>query len=48
MSKQQALNYSAVLQSSVNDIEQFEKDRKWKQDLVNKIATRLANEGDCE
>lgn len=48
MSKQQALNYASVLQSAIADVEAFEKERKWKQDLVNKVASRLAKEGDCE
>lgn len=48
MSKQQALNYSNVLQSAIIDVEEFNKQRKWKQDLVNKVASRLAKEGDCE
>ena len=48
MSKQQALNYANVLQSAIKDVEEFNKERKWKQDLVNKVASRLAKEGDCE
>lgn len=48
MGKQQALNYASVLNSAVNDVEQFEKERKWKQEVVNKIASKLAKEGDCE
>lgn len=47
MSKQQALNYANVLQSAIIDVEEFNKERKWKQDLVNRVASRLAKEGDC-
>ena len=48
MSKQQALNYANVLNSAVNDVEQFQAVRKSNQQLINKIASRLAREGDCE
>ena len=47
MSKQQALNYASVLQSSVKDVEEFRKDRTRKNDIQNKIASKLANETDC-
>ncbi len=47
MSKQQALNYADVLKSAIKDVEQFEKERTSKGDLVNKIATKLAEENDC-
>ena len=47
MTKQQALNYSETLKSAVSDVEKFEADRKWKQDTVNKVAKRLAEESDC-
>lgn len=47
MSKQQALNYADVLQSAVIDVEEFNKERKWKADLQNRIATKLAKENDC-
>jgi len=48
MSKQQALNYANVLNSAVNDVEQFQAVRKSNQELINKVASRLAREGDCE
>ena len=47
MSKQQALNYANVLQSAIIDVEEFNKERKWKADLQNRIATKLAKESDC-
>ena len=47
MSEQQALNYSETLKSAVNDVKIFADERKSKQDLVNKIAKRLAEESDC-
>ena len=47
MTKQQALNYANVLQSAIIDVEEFNKERKWKADLQNRIATKLAKENDC-
>jgi hypothetical protein len=48
MSKQQALNYASVLQSAVADVEQFQAVRKSNGELINKIASKLARQGDCE
>ena len=48
MTKQQALNYATVLQSAVADVEEFQAVRKANQQLINKVASRLAREGDCE
>jgi len=42
MSKQQALNYASVLQSAVNDVEEFQAVRKSNGDIINKIASKLA------
>lgn len=47
MSKQQALNYASVLQSAVKDVEEFQATHKRDSDLVNKIASKLAQETDC-
>jgi hypothetical protein len=43
MTKQQALNYATVLNSAVNDVEEFKK----KKNPINKAASKIANEGDC-
>jgi hypothetical protein len=48
MSKQQALNYSEVLKSAVKDVEQFQAVRKSNSEIINKIASKLAQQGDCE
>jgi hypothetical protein len=48
MSKQQALNYAEVLHSAIKDVEQFQAVRKSNGDLINKIASKLAQQGDCE
>ena len=48
MTKQQALNYAEVLKTSIADVEQFQAVRKSNGDLINKIASRLARQGDCE
>lgn len=47
MNKQVALNYANVLQSAINDVEQFRKERKEKADIQNESAIRLAKENDC-
>ena len=43
LSKQQALNYATVLNSAVDDVEEFKK----KNNPINKAASKIANEGDC-
>lgn len=47
MTKQQALNYAETLKSAVNDVEDFEAQRKRNGDIMNKIAKKLAEESDC-
>jgi hypothetical protein len=47
MSEQQALNYAETLKSAVEDVKHFKDERKWKQDLQNRIAKKLAEESDC-
>jgi hypothetical protein len=47
MTKQQTINYAAVLNSAVADVEEFQKKRQWQKDTINKIAKRLAQENDC-
>ena len=43
LSKQQALNYATVLNSAVNDVEEFKK----KNNPINTAASKIAKEGDC-
>lgn len=47
MSKQQALNYSETLKTAIKDVENFVNERKAKNDVSNKAASRLAEESDC-
>jgi hypothetical protein len=47
MSEQQALNYAEALKSAVNDVKEFRDQQQRNGDLVNKIAKRLAEQGDC-
>ena len=46
MTKQQALNYASVLNSSINDVEEFRVKRKINQDHGRRM-TMIAQEGDC-
>jgi hypothetical protein len=43
MTKQQALNYATVLNSAVDDVEEFKK----KNNPINRAASKIATEGDC-
>lgn len=47
MSEQQALNYSKTLENAIQDVKNFRDERKWKQNLVNRVAKKLAEENDC-
>lgn len=47
MSEQQALNYAKTLENAIQDVKHFRDERKWKGDLQNRIAKRLAEESDC-
>lgn len=47
MNEQQALNYAETINSAVRDVKFFREERKWKQDLQNRIARKLAEESDC-
>ena len=47
MSEQQTLNYAKTLESAMLDVKNFRDERKWKTDLQNRIAKKLAEEGDC-
>ena len=47
MSEQQALNYAKTLENAVQDVKHFKEERKWKGDLQNRIAKKLAEENDC-
>lgn len=48
MTDQQVLNYAETLKSAVDDVKKFNTQRKNMGDLQNKIASKLAKEGDCE
>jgi len=47
MTKQQALNYAETLKKAVDDVEEFQAKKKYLANLQNKIASRLAEQGDC-
>ena len=47
MSEQQALNYADTLKSGIQDVKFFREERKWKSDLQNRVAKKLAEETDC-
>lgn len=46
--KQQAYNYAHTLLSAIDDVEKFRSQRQAMGNLQNKIASKLAKEGDCE
>ena len=48
MTDQQVLNYAETLKSAVDDVKKFNTQRKNMGGLQNKIASKLAKEGDCE
>ena len=47
MSEQQALNYAETIKSAIDDVKQFRQERKWKTDVQNRVAKKLAEENDC-
>ena len=47
MSEQQAYNYAKTLENAAEDVKHFKDERKWKQNVVNRVAKRLAEENDC-
>ena len=47
MSEQQTLNYAKTLENAIQDVKNFKDERKWKADLQNRIAKKLAEESDC-
>ena len=47
MTEQQALNYAKTLENAVQDVKNFKDERKWKANLQNRIAKKLAEESDC-
>lgn len=47
MTEQQALNYAKTLENAIQDVKNFRDERKWKANLQNRIANRLAEETDC-
>lgn len=47
MTEQQALNYAETIKCAITDVTEFRNKRERAGDLVNKIASKLAKEGDC-
>jgi len=47
MSEQQTLNYAKTLENAILDVKHFRDERRWKGDLQNRIAKKLAEESDC-
>lgn len=47
MTEQQALNYAKTLENSIQDVKHFRDERKWKANLQNRVAAKLAEEADC-
>ncbi len=47
MTEQQALNYAKTLENAVQDVKHFKEESRWKADLQNRIASKLAEESDC-
>jgi len=47
MTEQQALNYAETIKSAIDDVKQFRQERKWKNDVQNRMAKTLAEESDC-
>lgn len=47
MSEQQTYNYAETLKNAIQDVKNFRDERKWKANLQNRVATKLAEESDC-
>ena len=47
MTEQQALNYAKTLESAIQDVKHFRDERRWKANVQNRIAKKLAEESDC-
>ena len=47
MSEQQTLNYAKTLENAIQDVKNFRDERRWKANLQNRIAAKLAQESDC-
>ncbi len=47
LTEQQAYNYAKTLESAVQDVKNFKDERKWRADLQNRVAKKLAEESDC-
>ena len=44
MTEQQSLNYAETLKSAIQDVKFFQEERKWKANVQNRIANKLAEE----
>ena len=47
MTEQQTLNYAETLKSAIQDVKNFRDERRWKANVQNRIAKKLAEESDC-
>jgi hypothetical protein len=47
MSEQQAYNYAKTLENSIQDVKNFKDERRWRANVENQIAKKLAEESDC-
>lgn len=47
MSEQQAFNYAKTLENAVQNVKDFRDERRWKQNVENRVAANLAKETDC-
>jgi hypothetical protein len=48
MSEQQALNYAETLKAAMTDVKEFRTQQRSMNDSQNKVASRMADLGDCE
>jgi hypothetical protein len=47
MSEQQALNYAETIKSAIQDVKNFKDEQRWKDNVQNRVAKKLAEEQDC-
>lgn len=47
MNEQQAFNYAETIKSAIDDVKHFQEEHKWKANVQNRIASKLASETDC-
>lgn len=47
MTEQQTQNYAKTLENAMEDVKHFRDERRWKNNLQNRVAKKLAEEGNC-